>query len=498
MSSGTTNISRLVRTELPYLKNYNAYIGGKWKAAASNATFPVFNPANGEKLADVSNSGDADIRDAVVEAAQAFQSWKQKTSKERSRYLQKWNKVLMDKMGDVAKIMTMEQGKPISEARGEVAYAASFLEWFAEEAKRVNGDLLPASTPNTKVVVMKQPVGVAALWTPWNFPLAMLTRKAGAALAAGCTVVCKPAEDTPLTALALAQLAEEAGIPAGVFNVIPCSRDNVDEVTDVIMESDLVRKLSFTGSTAVGKLLLRKCADTVKNVSVELGGNAPCIIFNSADVDIAVKGVLTAKFRNTGQTCISPNRIFVQEGIYDQFSAKLVEGMKALVVGSGLNKNTNQGPLINEKAVLKVERHVEKSVEQGAQVIFGGNRIPELGGTFFEPTVLVDVTNDMPVSREETFGPVAPLLKFKNEAEAIAMANKTDSGLAGYFYSQDFKQIWRVAEAMDVGMVGVNTGIISSEMHPFGGVKQSGIGREASKYGIDEYLEVKSVSFGEM
>ncbi|CAB4005116.1 succinate-semialdehyde dehydrogenase (NADP(+)), partial [Paramuricea clavata] len=430
MSSSTANISRLARAEIPYLKNYNAYIGGKWKSAASNTTFPVFNPANGEKLADVSNSGQADVKEAVLEAAQAFQSWKLRTAKERSRYLKKWNELLMERMEDIAKIMTMEQGKPIVEAKTEVAYAASFIEWFAEEARRVYGDLIPAPTANSKVVVMKQPVGVAALWTPWNFPLAMLTRKAAPALAAGCTVICKPAEDTPLTALALAQVAEEAGIPAGVFNIVPCSRDNVDEVTDVVMESNLVTKFSFTGSTIVGKLLLRKCADTVKKVSVELGGNAAFIVFNSADVDAAVKGVLSAKFRNSGQTCISPNRILIQEGIYDQFSAKLVEGMKELVVGNGLDTKSSQGPLINEKAVLKVERHIKDSVNQGARVICGGNRLDELGGTFFEPTVLTDVTNEMPVSREETFGPVAPLLRFKNETEAIAMANATESGLA--------------------------------------------------------------------
>ncbi|XP_028398102.1 succinate-semialdehyde dehydrogenase, mitochondrial-like [Dendronephthya gigantea] len=498
MSTSTGNISRFVRTEVPYLKNYKAYIGGKWKSAASNTTFPVYNPANGVKLADVSNSGEADVKDAVQEAAQAFQSWKKKTAKERSRHLQKWNNLLMEKKEDIAKIMTLEQGKPLAEAKGELIYGASFIEWFAEEAKRVYGDIIPAPVANTKVIVMKQPIGVAALWTPWNFPLAMLTRKAAAALAAGCTVVCKPAEDTPLTALALAQLAEEAGIPAGVFNIVPCSRDNVDEVTDVVMESNLVTKFSFTGSTVVGKLLLRKCADTVKKVSVELGGNAACIVFNSADVDLAVKGIMSAKFRNTGQTCISPNRIFVQEGIYDHFSKRLVEEMKRLIVGDGLDKSSSQGPLINEKAVIKVERHIKESVEQGAKVICGGNRLNELGGTFFEPTILTDVTNEMPVSREETFGPIAPLLKFENEAEAIAMANATFSGLAGYFYSQDFKQIWRVAEALDVGMVGVNSGLLSSEGSPFGGMKQSGIGTEASKYGINEYIELKSVSFGGM
>uniref|UniRef100_A0A7M4E7X6 Succinate-semialdehyde dehydrogenase n=1 Tax=Crocodylus porosus TaxID=8502 RepID=A0A7M4E7X6_CROPO len=415
---------------------------------------------------------------------------------ERSALLRKWYHLMIENKDDLAKIITAENGKPLKEAQGEILYSASFLEWFAEEARRVYGDIIPPAAKGRRILVLKQPVGVATIITPWNFPSAMITRKVGAALAAGCTVVVKPAEDTPLSALALAELANQAGIPAGVFNVVPCSRQQTPAVGEALCTDPLVAKISFTGSTATGKLLLHYAADTVKRVSMELGGHAPFIVFDSANVDQAVAGALASKYRNSGQTCVCTNRFLVQKGIHDTFVEKFAKAIeRELHVGNGFDERTTQGPLINEKAVEKVERHISDAVAQGASIVTGGKR-HSLGKNFFEPTLLSNVTTNMLCTREETFGPVAPVIKFDTEAEAVAIANSANVGLAGYFYSQDPGQIWRVAEQLEVGMVGVNEGLLSAVECPFGGVKQSGLGREGSKYGIDEYLEVKYVCFG--
>lgn len=473
-----------------------AYVGGSWVHSSDSATFPVLDPATGAELVQVADCGPRECREAVQTAAEAFQSWKEVSSKERSILLRKWYDLMIQNKDDLARIITAENGKPTKEALGEIVYAAGFLEWFSEEARRIYGDVISVPMKDRRALVLKQPVGVASIITPWNFPSAMITRKVGAALAAGCTVVVKPAEDTPLSALALAELAHQAGIPAGVYNVVPCSREKAPAVGELLCTDPSVAKISFTGSTATGKILLRYAADSVKRVSMELGGHAPFIVFDSADVDKAAAGALASKFRNSGQTCVCTNKFLVQKGIHDAFVKKLSALMgKELLVGNGFDEGVTQGPLINEKAVDKVELHVKDAVSQGAQVVAGGQR-SHVGKNFYEPTLLSNVTTQMLCAKEETFGPLAPVIKFDTEEEAIAIANSANVGLAGYFYSQDPAQIWRVAERLEVGMVGVNEGLLSSVECPFGGVKQSGLGREGSKYGIDEYLEVKYVCFG--
>lgn len=475
---------RLLRTQ--------GYIDGRWVSAAS--TFPVLDPATGEELAKVADCGPAEAKTAVDAAYKAFYSWKEHTAKERSVLLRRWFDLLTEHKDDLAKLITFECGKPMKESLGEIAYAASFLEWFSEEARRVYGDVVPSAAKDRKLLLLKQPVGVASLITPWNFPSAMITRKVGAALAAGCTVVVKPAEDTPLSALALAELAEQAGIPAGVFNVVPCSREKTPSVGEVLCTDPLVGKVSFTGSTATGKILLRWAADTVKRVSMELGGHAPFIVFDSADVDRAVTMAMASKFRNSGQTCVCSNRFLVQSGIHDRFIEKLGHAMDSeLRLGHGSDPNTTQGPLINVRAAEKVENQVQDAVSLGAKVLRGGKR---LDGSFMQPTLLSDVTTDMLCTREETFGPLLPVIRFNTEEEALAIANASHVGLAGYFFSTDVSQIWRVAEKLEVGMVGVNEGLLSTPEGSFGGVKQSGLGREGSKYGIEEYLDVKYMCFG--
>ncbi|XP_023820453.1 succinate-semialdehyde dehydrogenase, mitochondrial [Oryzias latipes] len=469
-----------------------AYVDGQWVSAAD--AFPVLDPATGRELARVSDCGPEEAKRAVHAAYTAFHAWKRVTAKERSVLLRRWFDLLTQHKEELAKIITFESGKPMRESVGEVAYSASFLEWFSEEARRIYGDIVPASATDRKLLLLKQPVGVASIITPWNFPSAMITRKVGAALAAGCTVVVKPAEDTPLSALALAELAEKAGIPAGVFNVVPCSREKTPSVGQVLCTDPLVAKISFTGSTATGKLLLKMAADTVKRVSMELGGHAPFIVFDSADVDKAVGGAMASKFRNSGQTCVCSNRFLVQSGIYQLFLDKLGRAMDAeLRLGHGSEPDTTQGPLINARAAEKVAHQISDAVSHGAKVLRGGKR---LEGSFMEPTLLADVSTEMLCTREETFGPLLPVIRFETEEEAVAVANSANVGLAGYFYSQDVSQIWRVAEALEVGMVGVNEGLLSAPEAPFGGVKQSGLGREGSKYGVDEYLEVKYMCFG--
>ncbi|XP_045407847.1 succinate-semialdehyde dehydrogenase, mitochondrial [Lemur catta] len=472
----------------------DSFVGGRWLPAA--ATFPVHDPASGAALGMVADCGVPEARAAVRAAYEAFCSWRAVSAKERSSLLRKWYELMIQNKDDLAKIITAENGKPLKEAQSEILYSALFLEWFSEEARRIYGDIIYTSAKDKRALVLKQPIGVAAIITPWNFPSAMITRKVGAALAAGCTVVVKPAEDTPCSALALAELANQAGIPPGVYNVIPCSRKKAKEVGEALCTDPLVPKISFTGSTATGKILLHHAANSVKKVSLELGGLAPFIVFDSANVDQAVAGAMASKFRNSGQTCVCANRFLVQRGIHDSFVKEFAAAMKkSLRVGNGFEEGTTQGPLINEKAVEKVEKHVSDAVSKGATVVTGGKR-HQLGKNFFEPTLLSNVTQDMLCSHEETFGPLAPVIKFDTEEEAVAIANATDVGLAGYFYSQDPAQIWRVAEQLEVGMVGVNEGLISSVECPFGGVKQSGLGREGSKYGIDEYLELKYVCFG--
>ncbi|XP_066208532.1 succinate-semialdehyde dehydrogenase, mitochondrial [Saccopteryx leptura] len=472
----------------------DSFVGGRWLPAA--AAFPVLDPASGAELGRVADCGAPEARAAVSAAYDAFRSWRDVSAKERSSLLRKWYNLMIQHKDDLAKIITAESGKPLKESEGEILYSALFLEWFSEEARRVYGDIISSPAKDRRVLVLKQPLGVAAVITPWNFPSAMITRKVGAALAAGCTVVVKPAEDTPFSALALAELSDQAGIPPGVCNVVPCSRNNARVVGEALCTDPLVSKISFTGSTATGKVLLRLAADSVKRVSMELGGHAPFIVFDSADVDQAVAGAMASKFRNAGQTCVCSNRFLVQRGIHDSFVKKFAEAIKtSLRLGNGFEASTTQGPLINEKAVEKVEKHVSDAVSKGATIVTGGKR-HQLGKNFFEPTLLSNVTRDMLCLREETFGPLAPVIKFDTEEEAVEIANATDVGLAGYFYSQDPAQIWRVAERLEVGMVGVNEGLLSSVECPFGGVKQSGLGREGSKYGIDEYLEIKYVCFG--
>jgi succinate-semialdehyde dehydrogenase/glutarate-semialdehyde dehydrogenase len=468
------------------------FIDGKWADADSGKSIDVTNPATGEILGTIPNMGAAETHRAIDAANAAWPAWRKKTAKERAVILRKLFNLMLENQEDLAILMTAEQGKPLAESKGEIAYSASFIEWFAEEGKRTYGDVIPTFQPDKRIIVSKEPVGVVAAITPWNFPSAMIARKAGPALAAGCTIVIKPATQTPFSALALAELAQRAGIPAGVFNVLTGS---AREIGGEMTSNPIVRKLTFTGSTEVGKTLLSQCAATVKKTSMELGGNAPFIVFDDADLDAAVEGAIASKYRNTGQTCVCANRLLVQDGVYDAFAAKLAAAVGKLKVGDGLKGETQQGPLIDEKALAKVEEHIADAVGKGARIIAGGKR-HALGGTFFEPTILADVTPKMAVAREETFGPVAPLFRFKNDAEAIQMANDTEFGLAAYFYSRDIGRIWRVAEQIEYGMVGVNTGIISTEVAPFGGVKESGIGREGSKYGIEDYLVVKYMCLG--
>jgi len=468
------------------------YVDGQWMQASSGQTISVDNPATCEIIGRVPRLSAAETKKAIEAANRAFPAWSKKTAKERATVLRRWFDLMMASEEDLARLMTIEQGKPLAESRGEVAYAAAFLEWFGEEAKRIYGDTIPQHQADKRIVVIKQPVGVVACITPWNFPLAMITRKAGPAIAAGCTVVLKPAEQTPFSGLALAELAERAGVPKGVFNVVTGAPT---EIGPELTSSPMVRKLSFTGSTEVGKLLMAQCAGTVKKVSLELGGNAPFIVFDDADLDAAVEGAMASKYRNSGQTCVCANRLLIQETIYDAFATKLAAAVKALKPALGLETGATQGPLIDEAAVEKVESHLRDAQAKGAKVLVGGHR-HALGGRFFEPTILTDVTPQMAVSREETFGPVAPLFRFKTEAEAIALANDTEFGLAAYFYGRDIARVWRVAEALEAGIVGVNTGIISTEVAPFGGVKQSGLGREGSKYGIEEFVEIKYLCFG--
>jgi len=468
------------------------YIDGAWVSARSGATIPVDDPATGAIVGTVPKLGVAETRDAIAAAEKAFPAWRKKTAKERAVVLRKWHDLMLANQDDLARLMTIEQGKPLAESKGEVVYAASFLEWFGEEAKRVYGDTIPGHQPDKRIVVIKQPVGVVACITPWNFPLAMITRKAGPAIAAGCTVVLKPASQTPFSALALAELAERAGVPRGVLNVITGPAAVLGEE---LTSSPVVRKLSFTGSTSVGKVLMAQCAATIKKLSLELGGNAPFIVFDDADLDAAVEGAIASKYRNTGQTCVCANRLLVQDGVYDAFAKKLADAVGKLKPAPGLEAGATQGPLIDDKAVEKVEEHVSDALAKGARLVVGGHR-HALGGRFFEPTVLADVTPAMLLAREETFGPVAPLFRFTTDEEAIQLANDTEFGLASYFYGRDIARVWRVAEALEYGMVGINTGLISTEVAPFGGVKESGLGREGSKYGIDEYLEIKYLCIG--
>jgi succinate-semialdehyde dehydrogenase/glutarate-semialdehyde dehydrogenase len=468
------------------------YIDGAWHDADGKATIEVTDPSSGEVIGTVPKMGADETRRAIEAASAAFKSWRRTTAKERAAILRRWFDLMIENQEDLAILMTREQGKPLTESRGEILYGASFIEWYAEEAKRLYGDTIPAPAADRRILVLKQPVGVCAAITPWNFPNAMITRKCGPALAAGCTMVVKPATFTPFSALALAELGERAGIPKGVFNVLT---GGSKEIGGELTANDTVRKLTFTGSTDVGRLLLKQCADTVKKTSMELGGHAPMIVFDDADIDAAVKGAMASKYRNSGQTCVCTNRIYVQEKIYDEFAKKFAAAVKELKVGSGLDDGVQQGPLIEPAAVDKAEAHVEDAKAKGAKILIGGKR-HELGGQFFEPTVLGDCTKDMIITHEETFGPVAPLYKFKDEDEVVAMANDTEFGLASYFYSRDIGRVFRVAEDLEAGIVSVNDGIFSTDVAPFGGYKHSGIGREGSKYGIDDYLEIKYVNLG--
>jgi len=469
-----------------------AFVDGAWVSADQDDSLAVTNPATGDTLGTVPRMGAVETRRAIVAAEQALPEWRDRTGKERAAILRRWADLMMANQDDLALLMTVEQGKPLAESKGEIAYAASFIEWFGEEAKRVYGDTIPGHQRDKRIIVMKQPVGVTVAITPWNFPSAMITRKAGPALAAGCTMVVKPASQTPFSALALAELATRAGVPKGVFSVVT---GRAQEIGQEMTDNPIVRKLTFTGSTKTGKTLMAQCAGTVKKISLELGGNAPFIVFDDADLDEAVAGAMASKYRNTGQTCVCANRFLVQDGVYDAFAEKLAAAVALLKVGNGVEDGVTQGPLIDMVAVAKVEEHIEDAVGKGARVVVGGQR-NALGGSFFEPTILADVTTDMLCAREETFGPVAPLFRFKTDAEAIALANDTEFGLASYFYGNDLCRVWRVAEALEYGMVGVNTGLISNEVAPFGGVKESGLGREGSKYGIEEYMEIKYVCLG--
>ena len=492
-----TKTSPLTLLNDPSLLKTDGLINGQWISGASR--FAVHDPATGQLLAEVANLGPQDAQAAISAANAAWPAWRSKTAKERSIILRKWYDLLMANQDDLGRIMTAEQGKPFPEAKGEVAYGASFVEWFAEEAKRVNGETLPQFDNNRRLLVLKQPIGVCAAITPWNFPLAMITRKVAPALAAGCPVVIKPAELTPLTALAAAELAVRAGIPAGVLNILSADSANSIAIGKVLCASDTVRHISFTGSTEVGRILMAQSAPTVKKMSLELGGNAPFIVFDDADIDSAVEGAFASKYRNAGQTCVCTNRFYVQDGVYDQFVAKFAAKVKTAKVGNGFEDGVNQGPLIEEAALEKVQRHVEDAIAKGGQVLAGGQRLKSLGsGQFFEPTVVANATPDMLCAREETFGPFAPVFRFKTEQEAIDAANNTEFGLASYFYSRDVGRIFRVSEALEYGMVGINVGILATEHVPFGGVKQSGLGREGSHHGMDDYVEIKYLCMGDI
>ena len=481
----------------PTLLKTDALVNGQWVSGSSR--FAVTDPATGAHLADVANLGPADAEAAITAANAAWPAWRSKTAKERSIILRKWFDLLMANQDDLGRIMTAEQGKPLTEAKGEVAYGASFVEWFAEEAKRVNGETLPQFDNNRRLMVLKQPIGVCAAITPWNFPLAMITRKVAPALAAGCPVIIKPAELTPLTALAAAELAIRAGIPAGVLNMVTADANNSIAVGKVLCASDVVRHISFTGSTEVGRILMAQSAPTVKKMSLELGGNAPFIVFNDADVDSAVEGAFASKYRNAGQTCVCSNRLYVQSGVYEEFVSKFAAKVKTAKVGNGFEDGVNQGPLIEEAALQKVERHVADAVAKGARLMVGGKRLQgQASAQFFEPTVVADATADMLCAKEETFGPFAPVFKFETEQEAVDAANNTEFGLASYFYSRDIGRIYRVAEALEYGMVGINVGILATEHVPFGGVKQSGLGREGSHHGMDDYVEIKYLCIGDI
>lgn len=476
----------------PTLFRQQAFIEGQWRDARSGDTIAVTNPANGQPLGSVPKMGAEETREAIDAANRALPAWRALTAKARANILRRWFNLMMEHQDDLARLMTLEQGKPLAEAKGEISYAASFIEWFAEEGKRIYGDTIPGHQADKRLIVIKQPIGVTAAITPWNFPSAMITRKVGPALAAGCTMVLKPASQTPFSALALAELANRAGVPAGVFNVITGS---AGAVGNELTSNPLVRKLSFTGSTEIGRQLMEQCAKDIKKVSLELGGNAPFIVFDDADLDNAVEGALASKFRNAGQTCVCANRLYVQDGVYDRFAEKLQQAVSKLHLGDGLQADVTTGPLIDEKAVAKVQEHIADALEKGAKVLCGG-KAHALGGNFFQPTILVDVPNNAKVAKEETFGPLAPLFRFKDEADAIAQANDTEFGLAAYFYARDLSRVFRVGEALEYGIVGINTGIISNEVAPFGGIKASGLGREGSKYGIEDYLEIKYMCIG--
>ncbi|WP_312481113.1 NADP-dependent succinate-semialdehyde dehydrogenase [Stutzerimonas nitrititolerans] len=469
-----------------------AYVDGAWLDADGGQTLEVNNPASGEVLGTVPKMGAAETRRAIEAAERALPAWRDLTAKERSQTLRRWFELIMQNQEDLARLMTLEQGKPLTESRGEIAYAASFIEWFAEEAKRIYGDTIPGHQKDKRIIVIKQPIGVTAAITPWNFPAAMITRKAGPALAAGCTMVVKPASQTPFSALALAELAERAGIPKGVFSVVTGS---AGDIGNELTANPIVRKITFTGSTEVGAKLMEQCAPGIKKVSLELGGNAPFLVFDDADLDEAVKGAMQSKYRNAGQTCVCVNRIYVQDGVYDAFAQKFQAAVEKLKIGNGLDDGVDVGPLIDHRAAAKVKEHIEDAVANGARVVTGG-KAHSLGGSYFEPTLMINVPHTAKVAKEETFGPLAPLFRFKDEAEAIALANDTEFGLAAYFYARDLGRVFRVAEALESGMVGVNTGMISTEVAPFGGVKSSGLGREGSKYGIEDYLEIKYLCLG--
>ncbi|MDB5990171.1 MAG: gabD1 [Herbaspirillum sp.] len=484
----------MMRLKNPFLFSEKAYLNGRWCAADNGNTMPVADPATGKKIGTVPLMGVDETKRAIEAAQAAGKGWRRKTAKERGAILRKWGELMLLHIDDLASIMTTEQGKPFNESKGEIEYAAAFIDWFAEEGKRTYGDVIPSPSAANRIIVIKEAIGVCAAITPWNFPAAMVTRKVGPALAAGCTMVLKPAEATPFSALALAALAEQAGVPAGVFNVITGAPEVIGgELTS----NPVVRKLSFTGSTGVGRLLMRQSAATIKKLSLELGGNAPFIVFDDADLDAAVEGAIASKYRNGGQTCVCANRLYVQAGVYDAFAQKLVAAVERIQVGNGHDAGVTQGPLINQDAVAKVEEHIADAVAKGARVLLGGGR-HALGGNFFQPTVLTEVTSGMRVANEETFGPMAPLFRFETEEEVLALANDTEFGLASYLYSRDIGRIWRIAEGLESGMVGVNTGLISNEVAPFGGVKQSGLGREGSHYGIDDYLTIKYICLGGM
>ena len=488
-----TDIRKLLKD--PSLLKEEAFINGEWCKSNSGKTFAVHNPATGELIANVSNLEPSDAERAIESAEHAFQSWKSKTGKERAVVMRKWFDLIIQNTQDLATLMTLEQGKPLTEAAGEVAYGASFVEWFAEEAKRVAGSIPSTTWSDKRMIVMKQPIGVCVAITPWNFPIAMITRKIAPALAAGCTIVIKPAELTPLSALALAELAQRAGVPAGVINILTADANESIAIGKTLCASPTVRHLSFTGSTEVGRILMAQCAPTVKKLGLELGGHAPFIVFEDADIDAAVSGAMASKYRNSGQTCVCANRFYVHKKVQDEFVEKFAKAIQIIKVGNGMEAGSTQGPLIEQAALEKVERHVADAISKGARLISGGKPSP-LGGTFYEPTILSNVTNDMLITYEETFGPVAPIISFESDEEAIRLANNSQFGLASYFYSRDIGRIWKAAEALEYGIVGVNSGIISNEVGPFGGIKQSGLGREGSVYGMDEYLELKYVCLG--